>query len=162
MKGVYMSTVYLAGAIEYSPDKGIKWRQEIEDFYEKHLPGKCNIINPNKVEKTFLTQEDKNYLMSSNPKGDIVKYQSVVRKFIEHDLVFVEESDYLICLWDEHVNRGSGTQGEITYAYKIGRPVYYIVTIPIEQMSGWAIGCGTKFFTSIKEFGEFIILKHSE
>jgi hypothetical protein len=34
--------------------------------------------------------------------------------------------------------------------------VYLICGVPIEQMSGWLLGCATEIFTSFEEFHTFL------
>ena len=38
----------------------------------------------------------------------------------------------------------------------MGIPVYLICGMPVEQISGWLLGCATEVFASFEEFHEFI------
>ena len=69
------------------------------------------------------------------------------------------KSDYA---WDQHAGRGAGTQGELTFAHRMGIPVYLICGMPVEQISGWLLGCATEVFCSFDEFQEFAAKLSSE
>ena len=56
----------------------------------------------------------------------------------------------------ENAGRGAGTQGELTYAHRLGIPVYLICVIPVEKVSGWLLGCATEVFPNVESFRDFI------
>ena len=60
------------------------------------------------------------------------------------------------CYWDQYAGRGAGTQGELTFAHRMGIPVYLICGMPVEEISGWLLGCATEVFLSFDEFNEFM------
>jgi hypothetical protein len=83
-----------------------------------------------------------------------------VQKIIAYDLDLIEHRcDGIICYWDAHAGRGAGTQGELTFAHRLGIPVYLICGVPIEQMSGWLLGCASEVFTDFEEFSNFMSSK---
>ena len=53
--------------------------------------------------------------------------------------------------------RGAGTQGELTFAHRLGIPVYLICGMPVAEISGWLLGCATEVFESFEGFHEFMI-----
>src|SRR6185503_4155056 len=90
-------------------------------------------------------------------KTDLARFQQTVRKIIAYDLDLIErECDAIVCYWDEYAGRGAGTQGELTFAHRMGIPVYLICGMPVEQISGWLLGCATEVFANFEEFQEFM------
>ena len=143
---------YLAGSIEYSPDFGNTWRAEITPFLQSlghavYDPAEDETKNLNEVEvREFRSWK----------KSDLPRFLQTIRKIIAFDLDLIETRvDALLCYWDQYAGRGAGTQGELTFAHRIGVPVYLICGIPVEQVSGWLLGCSSEVFTSVEEFREF-------
>ena len=54
-------------------------------------------------------------------------------------------------LHDEAAARGAGTQGEITYAHRAGIPVYLVLGMPQEKISGWVLGCASEVFADFDQ-----------
>ena len=143
---------YLAGSIEYSPDLGKAWRAEITPLLQSL--GHC-VYDPALDERKNLT-EDEVAQFRSWKSSDLDRFQQTVRKIIAYDLDLIEHRcDALVCYWDQHAGRGAGTQGELTFAHRLGMPVYMICGVPVEQISGWLLGCATRVFSSFAEFDEF-------
>ena len=143
---------YLAGSIEYSPDFGKSWRAKITPALEAlgH-----HIYDPAEDEQKNLTDTEVREFRSWK-KSDLGRFQQTVRKIIAYDLDLIEHRcDAIVCYWDEHAGRGAGTQGELTFAHRLGIPVYLICTIPVEQVSGWLLGCATEVFCSFDQFHAF-------
>ena len=143
---------YLAGAIEYSPDLGKSWRAEIAPFLQSlghavYDPAEDETKNLNEIEvREFRSWK----------KTDLPRFQQTVRKIITFDLDLIETRvDAVLCYWDQYAGRGAGTQGELTFAHRMGVPVYLICGIPIEQVSGWLLGCATEVFATTEEFRAF-------
>jgi nucleoside 2-deoxyribosyltransferase len=143
---------YLAGSIEYSPDLGKSWRAEITPALEAlgH-----EVYDPAEDEQKNLTDtEVREFRAWKN--SDLARFQQTVRKIIAYDLDLIEHHcDAIVCYWDEHAGRGAGTQGELTFAHRLGIPVYLICAIPVEQVSGWLLGCATEVFRTVEHFHEF-------
>jgi hypothetical protein len=143
---------YLAGSIEYSPDLGKSWRAEITPFLQSlgHA-----VYDPAQDEMKNLSEIEVREFRAWK-KSDLSRFQRTVRKIIAFDLDLIEKQvDAVLCYWDEYAGRGAGTQGELTFAHRIGIPVYLICGIAIEQVSGWLLGCATEVFTSVEEFRDF-------
>jgi len=144
---------YLAGSIEYSPDLGKSWRAEITPALEAlgH-----EVYNPAEDELKNLTETEVREFRSWK-KNDLPRFRRTVQKIIAYDLDLIEHRcDAIICYWDEYAGRGAGTQGELTFAHRLGIPVYLICSIPVEQISGWLLGCATEVFTSVGAFHEYL------
>jgi hypothetical protein len=143
---------YLAGSIEYSPDLGKGWRAEITPVlkalgHEVYDPAEDELKNLTETEaREFRTWK----------ATDLGRFRRTIQKIIAYDLDLIEhQSDGIVCYWDQHAGRGAGTQGELTFAHRMGTPVYLICGMPVEQISGWLLGCATEVFASFEEFHAF-------
>jgi nucleoside 2-deoxyribosyltransferase len=144
---------YLAGSIEYSPDLGKGWRAEIAPLI-KSLGH--DIYDPAEDEIKNLTEIEAREFRSWK-KDDLPRFQSTVRKIIAYDLDLIEQQcDAIVCYWDRNAGRGAGTQGELTFAHRLGIPVYLICEMPREEVSGWLLGCATEVFADFDNFREFM------
>ncbi len=144
---------YLAGSIEYSPDLGKGWRAEITPLlqslgHEVYDPALDEMKNLTEIEVREFRQWK---------TSDLKRFQQTIRKIIAYDLDLIEHRcDALVCYWDQYAGRGAGTQGELTFAHRLGMPVYMICAMPVEQISGWLLGCATEVFSSTEEFNDFM------
>ena len=144
---------YLAGSIEYSPDLGKGWRAAIK-------PGLQSLghhfYDPAEDELKNLTEAEAREFRAWKAT-DLKRFQQTIQKIIAYDLDLIEQRcDAVICYWDQHAGRGAGTQGELTFAHRQGIPVYLICGVPVEQISGWLLGCATEIFTSFADFHTFL------
>lgn len=144
---------YLAGSIEYSPDLGKGWRAEIKpaltalghEFYD-----------PAEDERKKLTEAEAREFRAWKT-GDLPRFQQTMRKIIAYDLDLIEQRcDAILCYWDQYAGRGAGTQGELTFAHRQGIPVYLVCGMPVDQVSGWLLGCASEIFMSFEEFHHFL------
>ena len=144
---------YLSGPIEYSPDLGKGWRAQIAPFlislgHSVYDPAEDEIKNLT----VFEAQEFRSWKKSYFPR-----FQKTIRKIIAYDLDLIEHRcDAIVCYWDHHAGRGAGTQGELTFAHRLGMPVYLICRVPIQEVSGWLLGCATEVFSDVESFLEFM------
>ncbi len=144
---------YLAGSIEYSPDLGKGWRAEIAPAL-KALGHE--IYDPAEDEMKNLTEAEAREFRAWK-QSDLQRFRRTIQKIIAYDLDLIEHRcDAIVCYWDQHAGRGAGTQGELTFAHRMGIPVYLICGMPVEQISGWLLGCATEVFASFEEFNEFV------
>ena len=148
---------YLSGSIEYSPDYGKSWRAHLtpflrdlgHDVYDPALDEKKNLDDRE-------VREFRYWKVTDRPR-----FQTTIRKIIAWDLDWIEQkSDYVVCFWDEAAARGAGTQGELTMAHRRGIPVYLVVGMPMEKVSGWILGCATEVFENFEELKSFLHTKH--
>jgi hypothetical protein len=149
----YLMLAYLSGSIEYSPDYGKSWRAQLTPFLRElgH-----QVYDPALDEKKNLTDEEVREFRYWKIT-DLGRFQQTIRKIIAWDLDWVErKSDYVVCLWDEAAARGAGTQGELTLAHRAGIPVYLVLGMPVEKVSGWILGCATDVFESFEELKQFL------
>jgi hypothetical protein len=143
--------IYLSGAIEYAPDHGRHWRSVITPVL---LAEGHEVYDPALDEKKNL-EADEIADFREWKRTDLTRFQNTVRKIIDYDLDWIEQrTDAIICYWDEHCSKGAGTQAELTWAYRLGLPVYLVTEIPAEKISGWILGCSTRIFGSMDELQE--------
>jgi len=150
---------YLAGSIEYSPDLGKGWRAELKpalaalghEFYD---PAEDELKNLTEIEASEFR---------AWKATDLKRFRQTIQKIIAYDLDLIEHRcDAVICYWDQYAGRGAGTQGELTFAHRKEIPVYLVCGMPIEQVSGWLLGCATEVFTSFHELQEFLSAKSTD
>jgi hypothetical protein len=152
--------VYLAGAIEGSPDRGEQWRKEISEFLVQEL--NHAVFNPCLEENQLLTTEE--FLKFRQWKTeDIDRFKQTVHKIIRNDLnTLLQKTDYIICRWDKYVLGGGGTQGELTMAFWHQIPVYLWLDMPLQEVSSWIIGCTTEIFNDDATLKKYLKEKYLE
>lgn len=150
--------VYLSGGIEYSPDKGRKWRADLAPVLRElgH-----EFYDPAEDEKKTLDADEIGQFRQWKTT-DLPRFQRTIRKIIHFDLDRLEDrTDYIICLWDESATKGAGTHGELTIAVRRGIPVYMVLGMPIEKVSGWILGCSTEVFRDFDSLKNFLRKKYA-
>ena len=145
---------YLCGAIEFSRDRGKRWRRQIKPFIEKTL--RHRVYDPAEDEKKNLTREEVAKFRTWK-RTDLERFRQTVRKIVNFDLDIVQnQADYLICYWDAKTSRGAGTPAELTAAYRKGIPVYLVTGLPLAKVSGWVLACADRIFPSFDELKAFL------
>lgn len=145
--------IYLSGAIEYAPDHGRHWRSSITPFLEAQGH---EVYDPARDEQKNLDEVEVRHFREWK-RTDLDRFQATVRKIIAYDLDWIEQrTDAIICHWDEHCAKGAGTQAELTFAHRLGLPVYLVAAMPVESISGWILGCSTRIFRSMEELQEHL------
>ncbi len=149
---------YLAGAIEHAPDNGSRWRKDVTEFLAQHL--NHSVYDPTVEEFQILTPEESSQFRELK-QHDLDRFTSIVSKLIDHDLKTLTSTiDYVICYWDKYVLNGGGTHGEVTLSYHYDIPVYLVAGMPLEQISGWILGCSTQIFESFGDLEKFLLLSY--
>lgn len=144
---------YLSGSIEYAPDRGLGWRAFLAPFL--HSLGH-DFYDPASDEKKNLDDEEVRAFRTWKTT-DLPRFQATLRKIIAWDLDWIEHrADAVICYWDQHAARGAGTQAELTAAHRRGIPVYLVLGMPLEQASGWVLGCASHVFHDFKGLQAFL------
>ena len=150
---------YLSGPIEFAADGGRLWRRKLTPFLRDQLGHR--VYDPAEDERKNLTPEESSNFRSWKTQ-DLDRFRRVVRKIIAFDLDLIEhKADYLICYWDGAGSQGGGTPAELTVAHRKGIPVYLVTAIPVEEISGWMLGCSDQVFTSIDSLKEFLSSRFS-
>lgn len=142
--------VYLSGSIEYAADLGKNWRAEITPFLNEQGH---QVYDPAADEtKNLAADEVRDFRRWK--ASDLPRFQRVLRKIIAWDLDWIDRSQCVVCFFDPAAARGAGTQGEITYAHRRGIPVYLVLGMPSDQVSGWVLGCATEVFRDFEQLKE--------
>lgn len=138
---------YLSGAIEHAADGGRPWRRKLARVLRRELLHE--VYDPAADEKKCLTDEEAAQFRRWKTE-DPARFRQVVRKIIAWDLDQVEHAaDYVIALWDRAAAQGGGTAGEVTLAHRLGKPVYLILAMPLEEASGWVLSAATEVFEDV-------------
>jgi nucleoside 2-deoxyribosyltransferase len=145
--------IYLAGAIEYAPDKGKAWREAFTPFVEALG---AQVYDPARDEQKNLTDDERLHFREWK-STDLPRFQRTIRKIINWDMEWItRRADAIVVYWDEYAGRGAGTSGELTAAYRYGKPVYLVAGMPVAQISGWILGCATEVFNSFDQLQAFL------
>lgn len=150
--------VYLSGSIEYAADFGKSWRAEITPFLRElgHT-----VYDPAADEKKNLDDHEVRDFRKWKAT-DLARFQATLRKIIAWDLDWIDRSDCVVCFFDEAASRGAGTQGEITYAHRAGIPVYLVLGMPQEKISGWVLGCASDVFADFEQLRKAFTAKYAK
>ncbi len=145
---------YLCGPIEFAEDGGRLWRRKLAPYLRDQLGHR--VYDPAEDEKKNLSDDEAANFRSWKTQ-DLDRYRRVIRKIIAFDLDLIEhKADYLICYWAGSGAQSGGTPAELTVAHRKGIPVYLVTTLPVEEVSGWMLGCSDQVFTSIESLKEFL------
>ncbi|MFQ5695865.1 MAG: hypothetical protein ACE5HB_07745, partial [Terriglobia bacterium] len=151
---------YLSGSIEFAQDGGKGWRRHLRPFLEQTLGHQ--VYDPAEDEKKNLSEEEVAHFRSWKTT-DLKRFRRTVRKIIDFDLELIQErADYVVCYWDAGAGRGAGTQAELTAAYRKGIPVYLVTELPVEEVSGWVLGCAEKLFASFEELRSHLLATYKQ
>jgi hypothetical protein len=149
---------YLCGPIEFALDGGKLWRRKLTPYLRETLGHR--VYDPAEDEKKNLTDEEAAHFREWKTT-DLERFRRVIRKIIAFDLDLIEnKADYLICFWDS-AGQSGGTPAELTVAHRKGIPVYLVTTVPVEQVSGWMLGCSDEVFTSVASLKDFLASRFS-
>ncbi len=152
-------SIYLAGAIEFAPDGGKAWRSRIEKFLVEKLG--LRVFNPCINEVALLSPEEKQNFRHWKD-NDRQRFLPVIRRIIDHDLDnILNNTQFIVCYWDEHALLGAGTAGELTLAWRHKIPVYLVAAMEPAKISSWVAGCATEVFSNLDELETYLLLRHS-
>ena len=148
---------YLCGPIEFAQDGGRLWRRKLAPFLVEQLGHR--VYDPAEDENKNLSDEEAANFRKWKTT-DLDRFRRVIRKIIAFDLDLIENhADYLICYWDSGGAQSGGTSAELTVAHRKGIPVYLVTPLPIEQISGWMLGCSDQVFASVEQLKEFLVVR---
>lgn len=135
------------------------WRRKLTPFLREQLSHR--VYDPAEDEKKNLTEEESAHFREWKTT-DLERFRRVIRKIIAFDLDLIEnKADYVICVWESATSRSGGTPAELTFAHRKGIPVYLVTSLPVEQVSGWMLGCSDQVFSSIDSLKEFLGVRFS-
>lgn len=147
---------YLAGAMERAPDRGRAWRERLLPVLGE-LGHAC--FNPCEEELLVATAEERASFSEWKASGHR-RFAPLMRRIIDHDLAALQESDYVVCYWDEHAQRSGGTPSEVTLARVWGKPVYLVRAIDRVELSAWVQGCASVIFDSLEDLFAYLRLEY--
>jgi hypothetical protein len=149
---------YLAGAIEHAPDGGKEWRKQMTSLLESSIGHQ--VYDPTSEEVQVLEPEESQNFRKLKSK-DLSGFRKIITRILDHDIyTLTQKIDYVVCLWDNYVKDGGGTQGELTLAYYHNIPVYLVTEIPTSEISSWILGCTTEIFDSFQSLETFLVRKY--
>jgi hypothetical protein len=149
--------VYLSGGMEHSKDGGLRWRWKIENWLRENL--KHDVFNPVIETEKFLSEHHPNINLRGAKKDFLEIFKGIIKNIVERDLKAIAECDYVICYWDESAREGAGTQGEITIAKFLNKPIYLVSNFDFEEIPSWIIGCVDEIFYNFDDLKIFLTRK---
>jgi hypothetical protein len=150
---------YLCGRIEFAQGGGRFWRRKLTPFLCETLGHR--FYDPTEDQKKNLAEEEVANLRSWKA-SDPERFRRVIRKIIAFDLDLIENTaDYVICYWEGGGAQSGGTSGELTVALRKRIPVYLVTPMPLEEFSGWMLGCSGQVFSSIEALKKFLAARYS-
>jgi len=151
---------FLCGGMEFSPDGGREWRERVSRWLEENLHHR--VFDPTVEARLILSAEELENFRKWKTT-DIERYRRLMRFIIRHDLeIMANQADYVICYWDDAAVRGGGSHSELTMAHHRGIPVYLVTAMPVEEISGWVLGCADKIFPDFEELMPFLVATYGE
>jgi hypothetical protein len=161
--------VYLAGRMGNDPrDK--QWRLDITPFCNKL---KFKVLNPYLLEPLQLRGLRPGRLPEKAPNGkkithwsdlkyfpqdspEYLRFKRYMRAIIDYDMNLVENvADLLIVRWSDGCKEGCGTQGEVSLARILRKPVYTVKESK-DDIPDWLQGCSTRIFSNFEELQKFL------
>jgi len=147
--------VYLSGGMEYSADEGRDWREDLQQWLEQELH--CQVFNPNIESDLFFRTHHAGVDFRRLKTENIQLYTTIAAGLVDLDCKEIaQNSDFVVCYWDDSAMRGAGTKGELTMARYFAKPVYLVTAMPHHDIPGWVLGCVTKTFLSFGELKLFL------
>ena len=148
--------VYLSGGMEFAKGEGADWRRVTEEWVQRELGH--SVFNPNRESDAFLALKYPDGKFRDLKHQDIDRYIALIRDLVDIDCrEIADRSDYVVCNWDESAQRGAGTTGEVTMARWVGKPVYMVTKMKLQDIPGWVLGCATETFRTFQDLQEFLL-----
>jgi hypothetical protein len=160
---------YLVGSIQDAPDGGVSWREKltkslVEFGFEVQDPCKmeCNHSLAATVE------EQKKKLENLKRGGEWEVWDRVMHDIRQSDLVCVNNSKFLIALYDPSKKYG-GTIHEIVEAWQKGIAIYTVSYQPFMEFNDWILALlrdnfrdGGKVFHNFKQLTDFLSVEYKD
>ena len=149
---------YLSGGMEYAENYGADWRGEMEKWLKQKLNHES--FNPVRASEEFLKSKYPRVDFRQTKLNDFEKHRTIAKEIVKLDSTeIILRSDYLICYYDESAQRGAGTKGELTVAALLGKPVYLVNGMQIENVPSWVLGCTDEIFEDFDSLKKFLLEK---
>lgn len=145
--------VYLSGPMEYVPDGGVGWREEITPKLETLG---LAVINPYKLNNLIMKEGD----LEKFPGWKLEepeRYDAMVASMASLDLAAARGCDYTVVKVDKYINTGAGTHCEISTAWQNKRTViYWIDGVERKDIPGFLLGLYHHIVYSEKELLDYL------
>lgn len=143
------AVVYLCGAIDLAPDKGVHWREQVGHCLRSHG---CVVADPARMQEQVIHLRVEELMALRGL--DEARFIAETRRLMMFDLEFVaQKATCLIAVVDEHARMG--TFAELGVAYLSGVPVL-LVCQDRALLSGWTLSCAEQVFESIPELLDWL------
>ena len=150
---------YLSGPIDFSPDKGKGWRDEITPFLKNRG---IRVFNPLNHHETFHIKEDidtvkRPYMQKLLAEGKFDELQFEMRELVHLDLRTIDLASFMIVNYDTSIHL-CGTIEEISIASRQVKPVLLIAKNGKDKLPSWLYGRlpHEHFFRNIDEVQEYL------
>ncbi len=142
--------------MEHAQDGGRAWRATLGTWIRQEL-GHL-VFDPAQVSERRLRRFGVRGRFGELKRTHPDRYDHIVRRLVEGDLrTLANRCDYVVCYWDTSAAKGAGTQGEVTVARFLGKPVYLVSARPRHVIPVWILGCTTRFFPSFTLLKKFLL-----
>ncbi len=148
---------YLSGGMEYASDGGKGWRDEMQRWLNENLSH--DVFNPVVETEKFLSEKYPEVDFREIKKTSPEKFKEIISEIVQRDLKAISSCDYVICFWDEGAEKGAGTQGEVTVAKLLNKPVFLVSKFHLSKIPSWIIGCADEIFKDFDELKDFLLKK---
>jgi hypothetical protein len=148
---------YQIGPIEYCPDSGVSWRQEIEEEFKK-----MGIITFNPLNKPFIDsvpegKETTKYYKQKLAEGNFEEVRNHFINIVSEDLRQVDYSDFVVAFLPEDV-KTVGSVHEVVQSNVQKKPTFIICPQGKSKLALWWFGVihYDYFFDSVADFISYI------
>ena len=150
----HLGMVYLSGAMQFAPDLGGKWREEVSTWLSQlgYIP-----INITEMDIAYADVHGDMYRALENQEDMLERKSNIRRHYIYADTQLISKfSDALIVYYDESVRLGAGTISECQVAYDLELPIFLVNGFKdVNEIPGWLQALSTKMFASFDELQDW-------
>ena len=143
--------VYLAGAIESTPDGGVGWRRDITKPLEENgfkVFDPC-IETDGEIAKMLGWDEFSIKKWNALKEDNFLQVFKIMHMVVSKDIEAVCNSDILLAKYDTYALTSAGTHGEITLARSLDKLVVILLDdhIGADNIPAWVLGCVDSIYT---------------
>lgn len=154
---------YLIGSMQFVEDGGVEWRDKlaktlVELGFDVQNP--CETECNKSLAESIVKQKEK--LENLLRGGEYEKFNEIMNNIQQHDLTCVNNSKFVIVLYDPNIPIG-GTVEEIIEAHHKGIPIYTVSYQPQMRFNHWILArlrqnfkVGGKIFENFKQLVDYI------
>jgi len=138
---LYGMAVYLSGSVDFSPDKGKGWRDDITPFLEQM---NVRVFNPLNHHKTFYITENidtikRPYMTKLLENGQFDELREEMRELCHFDLRAIDLASFMIVNYDTSLHL-CGTVEEISIGSKQVKPILIMCKNGKKNLPSWLYG----------------------